>query len=205
MKHHSIPIYLFLLLCFAIPARGENRVRHVYDGDTILLENGRCVRYLGIDTPETGSGEVPPEFLAEAARAFNERAVRGRSLRLVYGLQKRDRHGRWLAYVYLPDGRMLNEELLRRGLARVLAVRPNLRHFERLVEAQREAMARREGVWAPGRCEGGGPFVGSRRSHRFHRPGCPYAARIHGANRVRFESMWRAYWEGYSPCSGCLP
>jgi endonuclease YncB( thermonuclease family) len=205
MKHHSIPIYLFLFLCLPLLAHGGSQVRFVYDGDTILLENGRRIRYLGIDTPERGSEEAPPEFLAEAAKAFNQKAVRGVSLRLEFDRQRKDHHGRWLAYVYLPDGRMLNEELLREGLARVLAVPPNLEQFERLVEAQREAMARRAGIWARVTEAGEGPFVGSRRSHRFHRPDCPYGRRIHLENRVRFETRWRAFWEGYSPCSGCLP
>jgi len=205
MKRHSIPIFLLALLWVPLLAHGGSEVRFVYDGDTVVLEDGRRVRYLGIDTPEMGSDEERPEFLAEAARAFNEKAVRGVAVRLEFDRERKDRHGRWLAYVHLPDGRMLNAELIRSGLARVLAVRPNLEHFDRLVEAQQEAMANRAGIWSREAVFEGGPCVGSRRSRRFHRPECTYAARIHEDNRVRFETRWNAFWEGYSPCSGCLP
>ncbi len=204
MKHHSIPIFLFALLWFPLLVHGGSEVRFVYDGDTVVLEDGRRVRYLGIDAPEMGFEGEQPEFLAESARSFNENAVLGVPVRLEFDRERKDHHGRWLAYVHLPDGRMLNAELLRRGLARVLAVRPNLEHFDRLVEVQREAMRNRAGVWSR-EVPGGGPWVGSRRSHRFHRPECPYAGRIHPENRVRFETRRSAFWEGYSPCSGCLP
>lgn len=201
-------IFPVLLLLFLWPAaavaEAGNEVRIVYDGDTVLLENGVCVRYLGIDTPEIGRDGRPSEALAEAARAFNARAVRGRTIRLELDREHRDRHDRLLAYVYLPDGRMLNAELVRRGLARVLAIRPNLRHLERLIESQREAMERRSGLW--GRpLKDGGPYLGSRRSFRFHRTDCPYAGRIHERNRIRFETKREAFWEGYSPCSRCGP
>ncbi len=204
MKRYSIPIYLFVFLLLPGLATGDDRVRFVYDGDTVLLESGERVRYVGIDTPEMGDDDRPPEYLAEAARAFNERATRGKRLRLEFDRERRDRHGRLLAYVLLPDGRMLNRELVQRGLARVLATRPNLKHLGMLIEAQRRAMARRKGIWGREATDAKGPYVGSRRSYRFHRPDCPYAGRIHRENRVRFHSLRSAFWEGYSPCSRCF-
>ncbi|MCF8061098.1 MAG: thermonuclease family protein [Deltaproteobacteria bacterium] len=205
MKRYSLPIYLFILLWIPVLGYGGSEVRFVYDGDTVLLEDGKRIRYLGIDTPEMGTEEEEPGFLAEAARAFNRKAVLGASIRLEFDRQRKDRHGRWLAYVYLPDGRMLNAELLRHGLARVRAFPPNLEHLDRLIEAQREAMTRLAGIWGREAGSGEGPYLGSRRSYRFHRPGCRYAKRIHEDNEIRFETKRRAFWEGYSPCSGCLP
>ncbi len=201
-----IPLVLLSLLLWQVAAAAQagTEVRFVYDGDTVLLENGVCVRYIGIDTPETGRDGRPPQAMAEAARSFNARWVQGKTIRLELDREHRDRHDRLLAYVYLPDGRMLNVELVRRGLARVLAIRPNLRHLGHLIEAQREAMQRRSGIWRRP-LKPGGPYVGSRRSYRFHRTDCPYAGRIQDRNRVGFESKREAFWEGYSPCSRCGP
>lgn len=206
IKRHSIQIFLFLLLCLPALAQSGNRVRYVYDGDTVLLENGECVRYLGVDTPETGNRDQDPEFMAEAARTFNVRAVEGKQIRLEFDRDRRDRYDRLLAYVYLQEeGRMLNVELLKRGLGRVMTIRPNVRHRDTLIQAQRDAMSRGSGIWSRRVDTGGGPYLGSRRSYRFHRPDCAYAERIHARNRIRFETRRQAFWKGYSPCSRCNP
>ncbi len=196
---------MFLLWCLPALAQAENMVRYVYDGDTVLLENGECVRYSGVDTPETGTRDQDPQFMAEAARTFNLRAVDGKQIRLEFDRERRDRYDRLLAYVYLQDGRMLNVELLKRGLGRVMTIRPNVRHRETLIRAQRAAMRSGSGIWSRGLDTGGGPYLGSRRSYRFHRPDCAYAERIHARNRIHFETKRRAFWEGYSPCSRCGP
>jgi micrococcal nuclease len=186
-----------------VPAR--ETVRIVCDGDTVILESGERVRYLGIDTPEMGAEGRPAEFMAKEAKAFNARLVKGEQVRLEWDREKRDRYGRMLAGVYLSDGRLINELLVQHGLALVVTRRPNVLHRERLILAQREAMTRGQGIWSRWPDSWEGPCVVSRRSFRFHRPDCPYAQQIRPKNRVRFDSTLQACWEGYSPCSHCFP
>jgi micrococcal nuclease len=112
------------------PEARSGRVAHVVDGDTLDVGRER-IRVLGIDTPERGECGYAP-----ASRATAE-LVLGRVIQLEADETQaaRDRFGRTLAYVRLPDGRDLGEVLLRRGLARTLVVG---RPFAR-VEAYREA------------------------------------------------------------------
>lgn len=205
MRRYCTAIYLLCLLVIPGFSSGGAEVRFVYDGDTVLLETGESVRYLGIDAPEMNFDGKGAEFMAEEARAFNERAILGKRIHLELDREKRDHHGRLLAYVYLPDGRMINMELVENGLARVLSVPPNLRYQGRFVEAQQKAMTGRSGIWRSEVDSGDGPYMGNRRSFRFHRPDCPYGSRIHSRNLVRFETRREAFWEGYSPCARCRP
>ncbi|MGD8386465.1 MAG: thermonuclease family protein [Desulfobacteraceae bacterium] len=206
MKRHFILISLLIaLLCPGI-CTGEVRVRFVVDGDTVYLEDGERVRYAGVDAPEMAhEGCSEPEFLAEAARRFNERAVQGKRIRLEMDRERRGRHGRLLAYVYLEDGSMINRILLQEGLAHVMTTPPNVRHRQELLSAQREAMASGRGIWGVSSYSTGSSYVGSRKSYRFHRMSCRYARRIAPSNRVLFETLRQAFWRGYSPCTQCLP
>jgi micrococcal nuclease len=130
----AIALALVLVVAWQLrdeePEARSGRVAHVVDGDTLDVGRER-VRVLGIDTPERGECGYAP-----ASRATAELAL-GRVIQLeADGTQAaRDRFGRTLAYVRLPDGRDLGEVLLRRGLARTFVVG---RPFAR-VEAYREA------------------------------------------------------------------
>ncbi|MGE5842952.1 MAG: thermonuclease family protein, partial [Deltaproteobacteria bacterium] len=85
------------------------------------------MRYLGVDSPEIDHQGGKSDFLALEARDLNARLVQGKSVRLESDAERKDRHGRLLAYVYLENGDMVNELLVRKGLARVLARLPNLK------------------------------------------------------------------------------
>lgn len=137
----------------------EGLVSNVIDGDTVKLADGRRVRYIGIDTPEVrrfegGQWRLDPEPYAEAASEANRALVGGRRVRLEFDADPKDRHGRWLAYVYVDDT-MVNERLLAEGYAELLTVRPNVRYLNRLEEAQADAQRGRKGLWSgmspPGR------------------------------------------------------
>ncbi|VAX20948.1 hypothetical protein MNBD_NITROSPINAE04-319 [hydrothermal vent metagenome] len=96
-------------------------VVHVYDGDTILVVSGKekmKIRLLGIDTPEKQGPYTKAEPLGEeAGRRMTELALR-KKVTLIYGGDSlKDRYGRYLAHVILPDGRSLNEIMLKEGLA----------------------------------------------------------------------------------------
>lgn len=177
----------------------------VKDGDTIVLTDGRKVRYLGIDTSEMGSTDPKELEFARQATQANAELVQGAKLRLEYDAERYDQFNRVLAYVFLPDGRMVNTELVRRGLARVLLKPPNLRFREELVQAQRQAIKDRLGLWQELPVAQETQYVGNIRSYRFHRPNCPGAQSIAPGNRRLIKTPLEAYMEGYSPSKDCKP
>jgi micrococcal nuclease len=135
----------------AAPRRIGGHVVAVSDGDTIRvrLDSGRVerVRYIGIDTPETRKPGTPGECYADRARAFNERLVGDRHVRLELDVEQRDRYGRLLAYVYA--GRtFVNAELVREGYAEPLTVAPNVRHETAIRRLARAARRGELGLWA---------------------------------------------------------
>jgi len=71
----------------------------------------------------------------------------GSVLKIKFDVQLRDRYGRLLAYLYLSDGRMLNEEIVRAGYASVMTIPPNVKYKDRFVKAYRKARESRVGLW----------------------------------------------------------
>lgn len=181
------------------------KISFVFDGDTVLLESGEKVRYLGIDAPEMDHKGGRSDFMAREAMNFNQELTFEKHIRLEYDVQKTDRHGRLLAYVYLPDGTMVNEALLVKGMAHVLSTPPNLKYRNRLIEVQRKAMEEGLGIWSQAGIKKKGVYPGNRQSYRFHQINCSFGMKIHPRNRIVFESPYQAFWEGYSPCSKCFP
>jgi len=180
-------------------------VRQVYDGDTVALSTGEHVRYLGVDAPEIDHKGGKSDFLAREARDMNAKLVQGKPVRMEYDQERNDRHGRLLAYVFLENGDMVNEFLVRKGLARVLPKPPNLKYSSLLLDSQRRAMAERIGIWQRDPEKPEHHYIGNSDSYRFHRPGCPLGKTMSGRHRVLFESAYKASWEGYSPCRQCKP
>lgn len=130
-------------------------VKRVIDGDTIELKNGMLIRYIGIDTPElrrhiNGQWTYRPQRLAEEARAFNQRLVEGKTVRLEYDQERMDQYHRLLAYVFAGD-LFVNAELVRSGYARVFLYPPNLKYSDLFLRLQQAARDQRKGVWLPGR------------------------------------------------------
>ena len=132
-------------------AYGDARVVKVVDGDTIhVVLSGRreTVRYIGVDTPETKHPTKGVQCYGRAAAAFNARLVGGERVRLVGDVERRDRYGRLLAYVYRArDGLFVNAELARLGYARPLSIAPDVRHAARFAALAREARDQGKGLW----------------------------------------------------------
>ncbi len=122
-------------------------VRRVSDGDTVVLIDGRRVRYIGIDTPELHHPTKPVQYYAREAAEFNRQLVEGKQVRIEYDLERKDKYGRTLAYLYLPDGTFVNAELVRQGYAHTLTIPPNVRHADEFTQLQREARTARRGLW----------------------------------------------------------
>jgi micrococcal nuclease len=124
---------------------GDYPVKRVVDGDTLLLANGARVRLLGIDAPEL-HGDAP-QPLAREATDFVRGWIGNRQVHLRFDRERVDRYGRFLAYVSIDD-RLLNEALLRAGLARA---RTRFNYSERskriFRQAERDAQQAGRGIW----------------------------------------------------------
>src|SRR4051812_15254567 len=133
------------------------RAVRAVDGDTIVvrLAGGELerVRLIGVDTPESVAPGRPVECYAHRASAFTARAIRGRDLELRPGAERRDRYGRLLAYVRVEGARQsLSVRLLEAGMARPLAIRPNVEHASEYRRLAQDARTARRGLW--GACHG---------------------------------------------------
>ncbi len=122
-------------------------VARVIDGDTVELENGERVRYIGIDTPETVHPEKPVQCFGPEASHRNKELVEGRRVRLERDMTDRDKYGRLLRYVYV-SGVMVNAALVEGGYAYSYYYAPDTRHYEKLVKVEQEAKGQGRGLWA---------------------------------------------------------
>ena len=180
-------------------------VVQVVDGDTLVLAGGIKVRVLGIDAPEMERDGQPADFLAHKAKATLAELTLDRTVSLSYDRLRYDHYGRLLAYLFLPDHTLVNAELVRRGLAWVYFIAPNLRYQKDLLTAQQEAIEAQRGVWQQLLKQDEPDYLGNRNTLRLHRPKCPLAESMARANQVRFTSLKSAYLQGYSPCRSCRP
>lgn len=151
-----------LLFGFSVFAHATDYVKciKVIDGDTIKIATGENVRLIGVDTPESRrnkklyrdadrSKEDVDAIIAmgkESAK-FTTGLVLGKDVRLEFDVQKKDRYGRLLAYVYLKDGTFVNAEIVRQGYASPMTVPPNVKHEELFRNIYREARENKRGLW----------------------------------------------------------
>ena len=132
------------------PADAETvHVRYVHDGDTLVLDNDRKIRVIGINTPELARDDRPAQPLAIRARDRLRQLVfsSGNRVRLAYGKDPKDRYGRYLANLWDARNHNLTEQLLREGLGWQVAIPPNLRYLDCYRAAQRSARDAARGVW----------------------------------------------------------
>lgn len=126
---------------------GDFKVARVIDGDTIELENGERVRYIGIDTPETVDPRKPVQCFGKEASAKNKELVEGKTVRLQKDTTDRDKYNRLLRYVWVGD-KFINLELVRQGFAYSYSYPPDIKYQDQFLEAQREAEKNKNGLWA---------------------------------------------------------
>ncbi len=145
-----LPFFLFACL-LGSSASKEYRVRNVIDGDTVELDNGSKVRYIGIDTPETrrrhgDSWVYEPQPYAEKAKELNRQLVGGKTVRLEFDVQRKDKYGRLLAYCFVDD-LFVNAKMLEEGMAFLYTLSPNVKYVDLLVEKQKAARQNNRGLW----------------------------------------------------------
>ncbi len=118
------------------------RVFHVIDGDTVILSDGRHVRYLGIDAPEFG------EYYAYEATAVNKALVEGQVVKLESGNHDTDCYGRFLRYVY-AGGIFVNAELIAQGYATACIFDDTEKYSRMFINLEQKARLYHRGIWAP--------------------------------------------------------
>lgn len=129
----------------------EVKVKNVIDGDTIELNTGQKVRYIGVDTPETVDPRRPVACFGKEAGEENKKLVQGKTILLEKDISEVDKYGRLLRYVYLKldDGSTLfvNDHLVRQGFAQVSTHPPDVKFTKQLVSAEKEARESSRGLW----------------------------------------------------------
>ena len=141
---------LAIILCLLLPLSSCSsppataKVTRVIDGDTIVVEGGYRVRYIGIDAPE-----IYPKLEAFGMEAWqaNRRLVEGKEVRLEQDISETDKYGRLLRYVWVDDI-LAEAELVRQGLARAKAYPPDTKYQDYLEELEQQARLGGRGMWA---------------------------------------------------------
>lgn len=128
------------------------QVKRVIDGDTIELTDGKRVRYIGIDTPETVDPRKPVQCFGREAHDKNAELLSGKEVRLEKDISETDKYGRLLRYVYVNDV-MVNDTLVREGFAHASSYPPDIKYQEQLTQAEAEARQQERGLWSS--CESG--------------------------------------------------
>ncbi len=127
---------------------GMLRVSKVIDGDTIEIEGGAHVRYIGVNTPETVHPTKAVECFEKEASDYNKKLLEGGYVRLARDITNTDKYGRLLRYVYLPDGTFVNLKLVTDGYAYADTYPPDVAHAKEFVAAQSAARVAVRGLWA---------------------------------------------------------
>jgi micrococcal nuclease len=159
--------YIIIILLISISAAAGEKavVKKIFDGDTIaVISCGKYVkvRLIGIDTPENRenektlrdsgrSGKDVKIIISQGkqATAFVKSVLRkGDTITLEFDIEKHDKYGRTLAYVYLSDGRMLNDIIISSGYASPLTIAPNTKYKNRFLQSFQTARDKKIGLWS---------------------------------------------------------
>ncbi len=167
MKQSLTPLSIIFILAFlssSLHAQQTTTVTRVVDGDTIKVRywgKEESIRLIGIDTPESRvnkkakrdakrSGQDIKTIMSMGKRAteYVESLVKtGDLITIEFDAQQRDRYGRLLSYVYLSNGKMLNEEIVKAGYANVMTIPPNVKYKDKFLRAYKHARERKRGLW----------------------------------------------------------
>jgi len=180
-------------------------VSRVVDGDTVVLESGEKVRFVGINTPEKWE-----YYYGEATQGLRD-LVENKSVILTRDVSDRDKYNRILRYVYLEDGTFVNARMVEQGFARAYYYPPDTRHYDYFVELETVAKEKNLGIWNLSGLERivqeqypqGCNYVASKTGEVYYSVECKYANRILEKNRLCFKTADDAVQSGYRLTKKC--
>lgn len=133
--------------------REEVTINRVIDGDTVLLQDGRTVRYLNIDTPETKKPNTPVQCYGKEASDYNRGLTEGKTVTIVAEKELQDRYGRELRFIFLKGKNVdditqsVNAQMVQKGFARSSIYSPNNRFEKEFISLEQAAQKKDLGVW----------------------------------------------------------
>jgi len=141
---------IFSEACVSAHFHEEARIKSIIDGDTVILTDDRHIRLIGINTPEIDHNNIKRSDAGalEAKASLVELLKNQKSVHLIYGEERFDRHKRTLAHLYLKNGLNIQAELLRQGQAMPLRIAPNLSLADCYNTASLSAKQKKLGLWA---------------------------------------------------------
>ncbi len=122
-----VGICFFAVVCFGASSFQRafaEEIKYVIDGDTVVLTSEVHVRLIGINAPEVDHPEYgrKGEPYGVEATEYLRKLVDGKTVRLESGSEPKDKYGRTLAYLFLPDGLFVNRKMVEAGYALFLLV-----------------------------------------------------------------------------------
>ncbi len=157
-------VFILSLLSSSLHAQELSIVIKIIDGNTLWVQYGRqreIVRLIGIDTPESRVNKKAKKDAKRSGQdikiitSMGQRATKyvsslvkpGDKVTIEFDVEQRDRYDRLLGYVYLSNGKMLNEEIVKAGYANVMTIPPNVKYQDRFLRAYKQARERKRGLW----------------------------------------------------------
>jgi micrococcal nuclease len=147
-----------------LKAQNVATIFRVVDGDTLKVNyDGKTelIKLIGIDAPENKlSRKAKDEAVAskenlvtivsrgiDAEKFMKNLVKKGDIVTIEFDAETRDINGNLIGYIFLANGKMLNEEIVRAGYAHVVTTSHNAKYYDRLSKAYAEAKAHKRGFW----------------------------------------------------------
>ncbi len=173
----------------------------VVDGDTIYLDNGEKIRFVGVNTPERGvEGYITSKNFVQKLCLNKEVGID------VDDAKHNDRYGRTLGVV-IVNGKNVNEMLLKEGLAEVMYMPPSEFYpFDWADSSTHIPNSQNTYIHTSDKsASDSGNYVGNSNTGKFHEVSCKWGQKISEHNKVTFNSRNEAVSQGYQPCKVCNP
>ncbi len=122
-------------------------IKRVIDGDTVKTVDDKTIRILGVDTPEINWDKGTADFYGYKALEFTKNKLLNEKVYLEYDKEKSDDYSRTLAYIYLNNGQLFNNQLLEKGYAHLMIVGPNNKYEKEFKQTVKKAREKSLGIW----------------------------------------------------------